>query len=91
MAEMKLHTLRLADQLDLDIGAYGDTAECRGDLAPLPGPGAAAYVRGPGAVEIWSNSRPGRAWREAPSQALPYPGYWTSGIRLPERLNLQLS
>jgi phosphoglycolate phosphatase len=26
MAEMKLHTLRLADHLHLDIGAYGHTA-----------------------------------------------------------------
>jgi hypothetical protein len=43
------------------------------------------------AEEIWSNSRPGVHGEKAPSQALPYPGYWTSGIRLPERLNLQLS
>ena len=35
MAEMKLHTLRLADHLDLDIGAYGDTAECRADLVHI--------------------------------------------------------
>jgi hypothetical protein len=74
MAEMKLHTLRLADHLDLDIGAYGDTAECRGDLVPLPGPGAAAYVRGPGAVEIWSNSRPGRSWREGAFAGPALPG-----------------
>jgi phosphoglycolate phosphatase-like HAD superfamily hydrolase len=35
MAEMKLHTLGLADHLDLDIGAYGDTVECRADLVHL--------------------------------------------------------
>ena len=35
MAEMKLHTLRLADHLHLDIGAYGDTAECRADLVHI--------------------------------------------------------
>jgi hypothetical protein len=36
MAEMKLHTLRLADHLDLDTGAYGDTAECRSHLMKNP-------------------------------------------------------
>ena len=35
MAEMKLHALGLADHLDLDIGAYGDTVECRADLVHL--------------------------------------------------------
>ena len=35
MAEMKLHTLGLADHLDLGIGAYGDAAECRADLVPI--------------------------------------------------------
>ena len=35
MAEVKLHTLGLTDHLDLDIGAYGDTAECRADLVQI--------------------------------------------------------
>jgi phosphoglycolate phosphatase len=46
MAEMKLHTLRLADHLDLDIGAYVDTAECRADLVHIARSKAAiAYCR----------------------------------------------
>ena len=55
------------------------------------GPGAAAYVRGPGAEAIWSNSRPGRAWREGAFAGPALPGLLDQRIRLPERLNLQLS
>lgn len=44
MAEMKLRTLGLADHLNLDIGAYGDAAECRADLVHVArGKAALAY------------------------------------------------
>ena len=45
MAEMKLHTLGLADHLDLGIGAYGDTTECRADLVPMARSKAALAYR----------------------------------------------
>jgi phosphoglycolate phosphatase len=44
MAEVKLHTLGLTSHLDLDIGAYGDTAERRADLVHMArGKAALAY------------------------------------------------
>ena len=45
MAEVKLHTLGLTDHLDLDIGAYGDTAECRADLVQIARSKAALAYR----------------------------------------------
>ena len=63
------------DQADV---AFPGTAPRRTSAVPGPGRSGATAV-------------PGVHGEKAPSQALPYPGYWTSGIRLPERLNLQLS
>ena len=45
MAEVKLRTLGLTDHLDLDIGAYGDTAECRADLVQIARSKAAIAYR----------------------------------------------
>jgi phosphoglycolate phosphatase-like HAD superfamily hydrolase len=45
MAEMKLHALGLTSQLDLDVGAYGDTAECRADLVRMARSKAAIAYR----------------------------------------------
>ena len=45
MAEVKLRTLGLTDHLDLDIGAYGDTAECRADLVQIARSKAALAYR----------------------------------------------
>jgi phosphoglycolate phosphatase-like HAD superfamily hydrolase len=45
MAEMKLRALGLTDHLDLDVGAYGDTAECRADLVRMARSKAAIAYR----------------------------------------------
>ena len=45
MAEMKLRALGLTDHLDLDVGAYGDTADCRADLVRLARSKAAVAYR----------------------------------------------
>jgi hypothetical protein len=57
----------------------------------FPGPAPRRTSAVPGPRRSGATAVPGVHGENAPSQALPYPGYWTSGIRLPERLNLQLS
>lgn len=58
---------------------------------PFPGPAPQRTSAVPGPWRSGATAVLDVHGEKAPSQALPYPGYWTSGIRLPERLNLQLS
>ena len=91
MAEMKLHTLRLVDH---QISTSAPTAippSAAGIWFRVPGPALRRTSAVPGPRRSGATAVPGVHGEKAPSQALPYPGYWTSGIRLPERLNLQLS
>jgi len=45
IAEVKLGAAGLTDHLDLGIGAYGDTTECRADLVPMARSKAALAYR----------------------------------------------